>query len=313
MSSYHSEADRITGYQHPCYAQSFAEWGTPRELARCGGWLLEREIAGFAYRDAMGCYPLFSCRDWSQLPADLDELTDNLVSVALVADPYGTYAVSDLEGCFDVVVPFKEHFVAEFTQPVDEFVSRRHRRRACESLEKLRVEKCEEPMQFVDEWTALYAALVETHGLKGIKAFSRSAFARQLSVPGMVAFRAVTHDGGVTVGAHLYYVQGSVAYCHLAAFSALGYELMASFALQWYGLQYFADKVERLGLGAGAGVASSDGTDGLSQFKRGWANGTRTAYFCGRILDRARYAQIVDARRLPPTDYFPAYRKGELG
>lgn len=303
----------MTGYEHAGYAESFAEWGRPRELARSGGWLLEREIPGFTYRDAMGCYPLFCCRDWSQLPADLNELADNLVSVALVADPYGAYTVSDLENCFDVVLPFKEHFVAEYTQPVEKFVSRRHRRRACESLENLRVEKCEEPARFLDEWTDLYAALVETHALKGIKAFSRAAFARQLSVPGMVAFRAVTPEGAA-VGAHLYYVQGSVAYCHLAAFSALGYELKASFALQWYGLQYFADKVECLGLGAGAGAASgSNGTDGLSQFKKGWANRTRTAYFCGRILDRARYAQIVENRDMPPTGYFPAYRQGELG
>jgi hypothetical protein len=53
--------------------------------------------------------------------------------------------------------------------------------------------------------------------------------------------------------------------------------------------------------------------DGLSFFKKGWSTGTRTAFFCGRILDPERYAQLATARGVAGTDYFPAYREGEFG
>lgn len=44
----------ITGFLHPLYAASLAEFGTMRELPEGGGWILERKILGIPYRDAMG-------------------------------------------------------------------------------------------------------------------------------------------------------------------------------------------------------------------------------------------------------------------
>jgi hypothetical protein len=64
----------VTGYMHPGHAESLAEFGTPRGLPCSGGWLLERAIPGFGSHDAMGCYPLFACRDWAALPTDLKNL-----------------------------------------------------------------------------------------------------------------------------------------------------------------------------------------------------------------------------------------------
>jgi hypothetical protein len=87
---------------------------------------------------------------------------------------------------------------------------------------------------------------------------------------------------------------------------------MTSYALYWFAIEYFGDKVRWLDLGAGPGVKGK-GKDGLSQFKRGWSTETRTAFFCGRIFDRARYSEIVRAKGVSTTDYFPAYRKNELG
>ena len=49
-----------TGYRSFEYANSLAEFGTPRHLARCDGWVLERTIAATSGRDATGSYPLFS-------------------------------------------------------------------------------------------------------------------------------------------------------------------------------------------------------------------------------------------------------------
>jgi hypothetical protein len=301
----------MTGYMHPGYAESLAEFGTPRELPRCGGWVLERQIPGLPYRDAMGCYPLFACQDWSRLASDLDNIGDDLVSLALVTDPFGEYDETCLHRCFrDVVIPFKDHFIVDLRRPMNDIVSRHHRYYARKALKSLYVEECQEPTQFTDEWVALYANLIDRHNLKGIKAFSKRAFAKQLSTPGTVMLRAVHQD--VVAGAQIWFVQGEVGYSHLTALSEAGYELGASYALYWFAIECVSDKVRWLDLGAGAG-AKSDGTDGLSRFKRGWSTGTRTAYFCGRIFDQVRYSEIVKAKGVLATDYFPAYRKGEFG
>lgn len=300
----------MTGYLHPCYAESLAEFGLPRELPRCQGWILKRQIPGFSYHDGMGCHPLFVCRDWSQLHSDLKGLEADLVSLSLVTDPFGEYDLDYLKECFDVVIPFKQHFVADLLQPMDVIASEHHRYYAQKSLRNVQVERCLDPSKFLDEWVGLYATLIERHNLKGINAFSKTAFEKQLSTPGMVMFRAVYQ--GTTVGLDLWYVQGEVGYGHLVAVSPEGYRLRASYALKWFIIQYFIDRIRWLDLGAGAGV-KSDNTDGLSLFKRGWSTGSRTAYYCGRIFNRARYSEIVEAKGIPPTIYFPAYRKGEFG
>jgi len=308
-----SEATKeATGYAHPNYAASLVEFGAPRFLPRSKGWILERQISNSSYRDAMGCYPLFACQDWAQLHNDLGDLENELVSLSLVTDPFGEYDRAYLHRCFkDVVLPFKEHFVVDLGLPMDTFVRAHHRRYARKALRNIRVERCYDATRFVDEWSNLYSTLIERHGIGGITAFSRPSFAKQLAVPGIVAFRA-THEGN-SVGMTLWYVLGNVGYYHLGAYNHAGYELRASFALFWRAIEHFAAKGLRwLNLGAGAGLEGSS-TDGLSRFKRGWSTGTRTAYFCGRIFDRAKYSEVVKASGVSAADYFPAYRKGEFG
>ena len=301
----------MTGYLHSRYAESLADLGTPRELRRCGGWILVRQIPWCDFRDAMGCYPLFACQDWSQLNADLEGLVGELVSIALVTDPFGEYDVTFLRVCFpDVVMPFKPHFVVDLSCSMDIFVHPHHRRYARKALHELCVEKCANPTQLLDDWAALYKLLIERHNINGIAGFSRESFAKQLAVPGLVAFRAVYDDK--TVGMLLWYIQGHVAYYHLGSYNPQGYELRASFALFWFAIEYFgANGLQWLNLGAGAGMGG-EGSDGLTRFKRGWSTGTRTAYFCGRVLDHGKYSELVQKTGVSATNYFPDYRAGEF-
>jgi hypothetical protein len=299
-----------TGYMHPRYAQSLAEFGSPRELPRCKGWILQRQIPGFPHHDGMGCYPLFACQNWSQLFADMEDVESELVSLALVADPFGGYDISHLRQGFDKVIRFKDHFIVDLCHPIDNFVSKHHRYYARRALRNVSVDQHPAPAQFIDEWATLYTTLVEKRNITGMRAFSRAAFAKQLSVPGIIVFRATHQD--TIIGAHLWYVQGDVAYSHLEAVSPVGYELMASYALYWSALNWFSKEVRWLDIGAGAGTVSTR-TDGLSQFKRGWSTGTRTAYFCGRIFDREKYTRIVKAKGISDANFFPAYRQGEFG
>ncbi len=301
----------VTGYKHPSYAKSLEKFGIPVKLPKSNGWILKRQIPRFADYDGMGCYPLFSCQDWSQLFDDLENIRNDLVCLSAVIDPFGEYDPLHLSRCFkDVVIPFKEHFIVDLNRPLRSFVSEHHRRYARKSLKVLQVERCENPPEFIDLWVDLYASLIRRHNIKGILAFSKSAFYTQLNVPGIVVFQAIYED--TTVGMLLWYLQNDVAYYHLGAFSGSGYELRASFGLFWTAIEYFAnEKLRWLDLGAGAGV-NNDSTDGLTRFKQGWSTDKRTTYFCGRIFDRAKYSEIVKAKNISDTDYFPAYRSGEF-
>ena len=112
----------LTGYLHPDYASSWSEFGAPLHLSACGGWLLRRPIGDTTSHDAMGCYPLFCCSNWSALPQDLNAQRGDLVSIVMVADPLGDHTPELLETCFDYVRPFKDHFVVETGPPPTAFV-----------------------------------------------------------------------------------------------------------------------------------------------------------------------------------------------
>lgn len=293
------------------YARSLIEYGEPLELPASQGWILKRPIPGTRQFDGMGCYPIFVCQDWSALGVDLAGLAEQLVCCSLVTDPFGRYNQQDLLSTFvDIARPYKQHFVIDLQQRPMNFVSDHHQRNADKALSKVVVEDCAEPLQYLDEWIALYSNLIERHQITGITRFSVAAFAQQLSIPGIAAFRA--RLAAQTIGMILWYVQGNIGYYHLGAYSADGYRLQASFALFWKALEHFSSKgLQWLSLGAGAG-AHGDMNDGLTRFKRGWSTNVRTVYFCGRIFNQKKYQEIVQTKGIPPSNYFPAYRLGEF-
>lgn len=301
----------MTGYLHENYAHSLAEFGTARQLPQSGAWILERAISGSSHRDAMACYPLFCCRDWSKLQDDLDNIGQDLISLSIVTDPFGNYSEAGLKACFpDKVIPFKQHFIIDLQQPVDELLSTNHRRNIRRALSIVEVEICLQPMQYLEEWVALYDHLIERHDITGMRRFSANAFREQFKTPGLTVFRA--HQDGKTVGMILWFQHGEVGYYHLAAYNGAGYDAKASFALFQHAIEHFSQAGLRyLNLGAGSGVQSGR-QDGLTRFKSGWSTGTRTAYFCGRVFDPGRYTEIRIAKGMETSNYFPAYRQGEF-
>ena len=181
----------MDGYGHPAYAASLSEFGSAQPLRACKGWIVRRRIQAHSGADAIGCYPLFVCEDWNNLPDDLRALQGELVSLTLVSDPFGNYDEALLRACFpDTMIPFKEHFVIDMNRPLHSRVSEHHRRYAGKALKTVTVDLCEHPSLLFDEWITLYQNLIERHRIRGIAAFSRNSFAQQLRVPGMVAFRA---------------------------------------------------------------------------------------------------------------------------
>lgn len=296
-----------TGYAHPGYAASLAEFGTPRLLPRSRGSILVRDIPGTDARDAIGCYPLFACGDWSELGRDLADLGNELVALSLVADPFGGWTPEDLRRWFpDLARPFKEHRVVELARPFAAGVSRHHLRGVRGALRHLAVDTLDHDAReaFLDEWLSLHRHLVARHRLTGIRAFSRTAFAQQLKLPGAVVLRA--RHGAETVAALFCLVHGGVAYGHVIAATPDGHRLGAGYALYWSALEYFTGRVAWVDFG---GVpADPASAPGLGRYKQGWSSTTRAAWLCGVILDRARYAELAATRRGVDGDFFPAYR-----
>jgi hypothetical protein len=299
----------LTGYGAARYAESLSEFGTPLELPRSRSWILERPVPGTPWMDAMGCYPVFACQDWSRLDEDLDALSGRVVTLALVTDAFGNWSEQILRQCFDRVRPFKEHRVCDLALPPDRYVARSHRRNARRALRRIRIEVARDPAQHLDEWTALYGALIQRRRITGIRAFTAPSFALQLRVPGVTMLRAF--HGSQVIAAQLWYVHGEVGYCHLTAGTSLAYTLDAAYALYWSAIEHFTGKLRWLDLGAGTGLAE-DPRDGLSAFKFGWSTAARPVFFCGRVVDPSGYEAILRERRPLPTDYFPAYRQGEF-
>ncbi len=315
--------DHPTGYRHPDYAASLAEFGAAHTLPRSRGHILCRTIAGGSDRDAMGCYPLLACGDWSRLGEDLEELaaaTDendgvpSLVSLTAVTDPLAPCDRELLVRCFpDLCVPFKRHFVIDTSEPMKHAVSAHHRRMARRALRRVRVQQCTTPVEFLDDWMALHAHLSERHDMAGIRAFSRQSFARQLALPGMTVLQALSDER--TIGAQLWLEHDGVAYGHVMALGEDGYRLGAGYALYWSAIEHFRGRVQWCDIGAAPGGlsnAQNGRNSGLSEFKSGWATDTRTAYLCGRVLDRARFDTLVERSGARNVDYFPPYRAGEF-
>ena len=294
-----------SGYYSEAYARSFAP-SPVVGLPASGGWLLQREIAGTDRSDLMGLYPFLCCRDWTALSDDLSALPGDPVSLVTVTDPLGRYDASVLAGAFATARPYKDHFVIDTSVPLADHVKRSHREVAGRAMRRVDVSIAESPMLWADDWVRLYGVLCTRHAISGVRRFSEAALRAQLAVEGLVMFRASL--GSRTIGLDLWYLQDDAAQGHLAAFDEDGYRLRASYATKMVMIESLRQRVAWINLGGAPGSG-----EGLLQFKRGFATGTRTAWLCSRIFDPAVYSAITAARGIAPdTAFFPAYRNGEI-
>lgn len=302
-----SAAGDSCGYAGPSYVASLTHMGAPIALPRSQGWCLTRSVPGLSDADVVGPYPLFTCRDWSGLAADVAALQERAVSIVLVTDPFATITQSSLRDAFpDVCRPYKRHYIVDLCERRRDALHAHHRRLVRYALRDTRVEVATGAPAWGDDWIRLYGHLVRRHGITGAAAFSADALAAQLTLPGMVAARAVAN--GHAVGMSLWAVQGDYAYYHLSAYDDVGYELRASYALFSTAFDWLWQQgVRFVALGAGAGVQGSSA--GLDDFKRRWATDVAPVYLCGRILQPDRYAAACGAAGKPSTnEFFPAYR-----
>jgi hypothetical protein len=281
------------------YAETMAHVGAPLWVEPWGTAMLLRD-APDGMVDAAGPYPLGVLGEGADLPAGMEVLrAAGAVSVVMVADHFADPGPDRLRDAFGTAKPFKTHWTVE--RAAGPFDPTPHHRqevriagRRCR-VRQARLQDC------LDDWCRLYGDLSRRHAISGLHAFPRASFAALAQTEGLHTFVAETEG---VVAMHLWIDDGRVAYSHLAATSAEGYRARAPYALHAAAIEHFSGRVA-VDLGGGFGLADVAG-DGLTQFKRGFANASRTAHLCGQVLDEAAYARLSAGR--PADGYFPAYR-----
>lgn len=286
------------------YANSLAKFGIIHRLSESAGLLIFREIPDSDLKDAMGPYPLFSCKHWDALPNDLDRLKNEVVSVVLILDPFGLYPREHFTNYFDEFRIFKKHYVLEFKADWERDISKTHKKNARHGLRYSSVILADNPVSYVNEWHSLYSNLITKHNLRGLHTFSLESFRDQLSVPGCLLFLVIQNEN--VIGANIFYVHEDVAYGHLSAFSDEGYKIDAAYSVIWFALNYLHDKVRYVDFGGVPGLRDGE-ANGLQHFKQGWSNTTRDALLAGKILQKYVY-NVLAKNLIPKNNYFPAYR-----
>jgi len=84
----------------------------------------------------------------------------------------------------------QETLCGRFGRPIEILFKKNHRYNARKSMKNLDFEICDQPAQYIGEWTRLYENLIEKHHIKNISTFSRKCFELQLNVPGTLWFLA---------------------------------------------------------------------------------------------------------------------------
>jgi hypothetical protein len=289
-------------YAAPAYARVFKDAGEPLWVEAWGAFVLVREIPNGGGYDGLGMYPLAPFRPDADVSAGLAWLkAQGLVSICLVPDPSASPSLAELQAAFELCMPFKTHMLVDYGRDV--VFTKHHQGKIRRAHDKVRVEAVRLD-QHVDAWCELYEVLVDRHDIHGLSALSREAFKRLAEVPGLTAVAAFSEEGVVSM--HLWVADPAtrVGYSLLAATNPEGYRRSAAYAVNDASIRLLSD-LKLLNLGGGAGLQADE--DGLTYFKRGFANDSVTAYFCAAILDPDRYAALSGGLRACATP-FPAYR-----
>ncbi|HSM24737.1 MAG TPA: hypothetical protein VK856_07745, partial [Anaerolineaceae bacterium] len=264
---------------------------------------------GTPYFDAMGPYPLFFCEHWENLTDDLNNLSEQLISVSMVVGPFSDIPLDDYNQYFEVLYPYKDHYILDTSLPLIESISKHGRIDARRALKDVTVEHRVSPDIDLDEWVDLYHHLIIRHNISGIRAFSRESFAKQLAIPNTHYFRAV-HNGEVVAG-NLFYIQDNVAYGHLLAITPLGYKFGASHANKWVAIQHLSKTIRWISYGGGT-VKNGAKKNGLDAFKLGWSNTIRKSYFIGKVMQKEIYDHLTDVYNQSHQKWFPSYRTNDF-
>ena len=283
------------------YVQSLSLEGQAFAVPEWGSAIVSRPIE-LDLSDVTGSYPMTVLAPDADLAGGLARLREaGFVSAVIVLDDYHRPPIAELEGAFDLVRPFKTHYVVDRSVG-DAMPSRHHRYEIKKALAAVKVEAFD-LRDHLEQWLRLYENLTKRHGLSGTHDFPPSHHELLSVIPGVTAVGAFLD--GELLAAHIWVEDNARVHSHLAASSERGYALSAAYAVNDASIRFFSD-ARIINFGGGAGY-EDDSSNGLARFKMGFTNATSRSYVCGKILDAGKYAQL-SANRDEATTFFPAYR-----
>jgi hypothetical protein len=289
-------------YATDVYARSLSHLGDAMRIPEWGCSVVLRDLGG-GLRDAFSTYPIAIMAENADIAGGLERLRQmGLVAVTLVLDDFHRPSLRELQANFDVITPFKTHWIRRNGLPFS--YGKNHRYNLARALKKVTVEPFD-LKNYHSEWTSLYQNLTQRHGIAGgVQAFSSGHVQALARLEGVLAIGAWLE--GRLVSAQIWVSDGRYAHSHLTASSDEGYDVRAAYAVNHAAVDCFP-AVELMNFGGGAGL-EDDPSDGLVQFKKGFCNDSSQAYICGAILDRIIYKTLSEQRGVPPaTTFFPAY------
>jgi len=265
--------------------------------------MLKRGIGETGLTDVTGCYPVCVIDAHADLTRDFAGLhAAGAVSLTLVTDVYFRPDPARLQEMFDLVRPFKTHYLHDYTRARRIASHHRYEVKRAASACDIRVVPYE---AHLDEWLTLYRYLVARHGITGIQNLSDHYFHALAKLKNVLAIGAFSDDALISM--HLWVEHENVLYSHLAASNDEGYRMRAAYAIHDYVLREYGEE-RHIDLGGGAGLAD-DPDDGLARFKKGFSNDAAPCFLCGKIFDAERYERLSEmAAPHGIAGYFPRYR-----
>lgn len=296
----------MRGYMSADYAESFTDFSEIVTLPRSGIALMKRSI-DHKLCDGLGLYPFTSSPNWEGLQCDMDRLREaELVSVAMVVDPFQEDAARDALATWDICHPFKTHWTVDLTLDWRRRRAKNTRNLINKARRLQKVSVNSNCAAIPEIFWELYQFNTIRHGIKGLQGLSLPIIRKQLQIANAFVFLA--HEGKAVIGALICIDHGAVAHFHLMALSPRAYEVGTSYALLYAALEHFEELgCQCVNLGGGAGLVD-DPADGLYQFKRRWATGQHSTLFAGLVLDEKAYAWLAARANAEKSDFFPAYR-----
>ncbi len=282
------------------YAKSLPHVGEPFAVPEWETHVLIRPAQGGAY-DAVGTYPLAVIAAGADLEAGLSRLkAAGLVSVVFVLDDILRPPLGTLQSAFDVVRPFKTHYLHDRTL-AGVVYGKHHRyeiKRALGRVSVLEISLADH----LESWRSFYEELTARHQMSGVHAFPAAHHEALASLAGVRTFGAFAD--GELVSAHVFVAHDGYAFSHLAASTGRGYEIGAAYAVNAAALTNLND-CRLINFGGGPGTVE-DPANGLVRFKKGFSNRAAPSFLCGKVLDPAVYEAL--SSKVGETEFFPAYR-----
>ncbi|MFO0891952.1 MAG: hypothetical protein U0790_22810 [Isosphaeraceae bacterium] len=236
--------------------------------------LLQRTAGRGSPLVATGLYPWTSLDPGCDLAGGLRFLKDQgIASVTILTDPVWCPPLDSLQSTFAVCRPLKPAYIMD--RSIGSTIRKRHRNRINNANRLCRVHQVGFA-EYIDEWWNIYSRLVDRKDIAETQRVPRESWETIAELPGLVSFAAF--EGGTLLAISLWIRYRDAAGGHFTACTDRGYEILASYACYARALSYFHD-CRLINFGGRTGVVESE-TDGLAEFKRGFANVTRTSYLC---------------------------------